>query len=84
MFSLRSHALLRAISALVLVFLSFGFTLAQDDPDPNSPTPVLISESGSTRALTYSVGSECEVSRLDPPQTYSCRSKVELFVTNIV
>ena len=84
MFSLRSHALLRIVSALVFVFLSFGFTLAQDDPDPNSPTPVLISENDSTRALTYSDGKQLrKLSSRSSAKVFFPNQKLELLVTNI-
>ena len=87
MFSLKSHTLLRIVSALVLVFLSLGSTLAQDDPDPNSPTPVLISENDSTRALvnpTGIVGKRGRSSSLrSAANVFLPDQKVELLVSNI-
>lgn len=84
MFSLRSHVGLRVVSALALVFLSLGLVLAQDDPDPNSPTPVLLSEPDSTRALTTLPGKQVRgaMSRSDSRVFYP-NQKVELFVSNI-
>jgi len=48
----RSGRFMMRISAalVVAVFLAVGVA-GQDDPDPNSPAPVLLSEGGSTRAL---------------------------------
>jgi uncharacterized protein (DUF1800 family) len=86
MFSLRSHALLRIVSALVLVFASLGIALAQDDPDPNSPTPVLISENDSTRALINSTGIVVKRGRSLSRQlanVFQVDQKVELLVANI-
>ena len=50
----RSCLLLKFLSAGLAVFLLFFQGLAQDvdDPNPDSPTPVLLSAPDSTRALT--------------------------------
>jgi uncharacterized protein (DUF1800 family) len=84
MFSLKSHALLRMISASVCVLLSLVMVPAQEDPDPNSPTPILLSESDSTRALAVPVGKQTRQagSRVSPRVFYP-NQKVEIFVTNI-
>ena len=84
MFSLKSHAWLRIVSASVFLLLPLAITPAQDDPDPNSPTPILITEAGSTRALAMPVGKtrrntlSDEANRIFWPD-----QKVELFVTNL-
>lgn len=84
MFSLKSHVWLRIVSLSVLVLLPLAFTPAQDDPDPNSPTPVLLSESGSTRAVAVPAG---KGRRVALPRTSSRvfwpNQKIELFVTNL-
>ena len=48
-----SRVILRFLTLLALVaFIALG--IAAQDPDPNSPTPILLTESGSTRALAQS------------------------------
>jgi len=67
------HFLLRISATLVLgAFLTFGVA-AQDDPDPNSPTPVLLSESGSTRALASNEGK--------PGKVFQPDTRIVLYVT---
>ncbi|MEO8043014.1 MAG: hypothetical protein ABI646_10415, partial [Acidobacteriota bacterium] len=82
MFSLKSHVLLRMISVLVFVLLSLATVPAQEDPDPNSPTPILLSENDSTRALTASIG-KSKTSTRSSARIFWPNQKVELFVTNI-
>ena len=69
-----------AMSALALT------AFAQDDPDPNSPTPILISENGSTRALAVdgdSFGSTAvDISRT-VSRAFEPGAKVVLFFTNV-
>ena len=49
--SRMSLSFLRILAVFILIS-SFGlWVMAQDDPDPNSPTPILLSEATSTRAL---------------------------------
>jgi uncharacterized protein (DUF1800 family) len=65
----------------LLVFSGF----AQEDPNPDSPSPVLISVSGSTRALAVSVrswrgGLPKESNRAF---SYGANSKINIFVTNV-
>ena len=84
MFSLKSHAWLRIVSASVFLLLPLAIVPGQEDPDPNSPTPVLLTETGSTRALALAAGKN---RRNALPET-STRifwpdQKVELFVTNL-
>ena len=84
MFSLKSHVWLRIVSASVFLLLPLVTTPAQEDPDPNSPTPILLTESGSTRALAHPVG-KGKPSSL--PRSSSVifwpDQKVELYVTNL-
>lgn len=82
MFSLKSHTLLRSISVSVIVLFSLALVPAQDDPDPNSPTPVLLSENDSTRALVLPTGKGRNSSR-SSSRIFWPNQKVELLVTNI-
>src|SRR5437867_2772362 len=88
MASRKSHLKLWALSAAFVVALSALPVLAQydeQDPDPNSPTPILLSMEGSTRALatpkTRAFG------KLNPATSiqsaYSPGSKIDLYVTNL-
>ncbi|MGB5015461.1 MAG: DUF1800 family protein [Pyrinomonadaceae bacterium] len=47
----RTSRFVRIITAAFVIAMASAVSFAQDDPDPNSPTPILLSESGSTRAL---------------------------------
>ena len=84
MFSFKSHKWLRLVSTSVLVLFSLVAAAAQDDPDPNSPTPILLSEKDSTRAIASPVGKNRNTflvrssSRIFWPD-----QKIELFVTNL-
>lgn len=82
MFSLKSHALMRMISVSVFVLLSSVIVPAQDDPDPNSPTPILLSENDSTRALASPVGKSRRSSRTSSRVFWS-NQKIQMFATNI-
>ncbi len=62
-----------------------AFSLTAQDPDPNSPTPILLSEMDSTRALAQrpgKVNSRTDLLRSVSP-AFSPEEKMELFVTNI-
>ena len=86
MFSSKSHRLLRIVSASVLVLLSVALVPAQDDPDPNSPTPILLSEADSTRALATAVGKSVRSrssSQLATSQVFWPDQTVQLYVTNL-
>lgn len=47
----RTSRFVRIITAAFVIAMASAVSFAQDDPNPNSPTPILLSESGSTRAL---------------------------------
>ena len=70
------------ISAAFLIFLMAFPVLAQLDPDPNSPTPILISKSGSTRALVNSMENSDRRSS-SKSEAFKYNSEIVLFVTNI-
>jgi uncharacterized protein (DUF1800 family) len=77
--------LIKTFIPLLLVVFSAIPALAQTDPNPNSPTPVLLSASDSSRVLAIS-GSTKKM-RGVPKESSSDRfatgSKVVLFVTNV-
>ena len=67
-----------AVSAFALA------AIAQDDPDPNSPTPILLSENGSNRALAVESDSygRVDISRTSS-RAFAPSSKVVLFLANL-
>lgn len=71
-------------SAFMVLSLCVVAAVAQDDPDPNSPTPVLLTEPGSARVLARQSGSGTKVnlSKLTSG-AFQPGSKVEIFVTNL-
>src|SRR5258706_694321 len=79
-----SRALLRILTSLALVSLGAIAVAAQGDSDPNSPTPVLLSEADSTYALLLAGKSRgrVDISRL-PSRPIPMYSTIKLFVTNI-
>lgn len=83
MLSKKPRFLWQISSFIFVVFLSIFPTVAQD-PDPNSPTPILLSQSRSLRALatTKTNVSRRDLSKLGN-QSFRPNSKVTLFVTNI-
>lgn len=83
MLSKKTRFLWQILSVGFVVFLSILPTFAQD-PNPNSPTPVLLSQSGSLRALatTRTNVSSRDLSKLGS-QSFRSGSKVTLFVANL-
>lgn len=79
-----SHSIFRVSTALLLLAAAALGGLAQDDPDPNSPTPILITENDSTRALAQPARSSRRTgpSRIRS-QAFASNSKTVLYVTNI-
>ncbi len=70
----------------LLLAATFLPVLAQSDPDPNSPTPVLLSETDSTRALAVSSkGFKGELPEKLASRAFNPgkKSKVVLFLTNL-
>ena len=73
--------------ALTACLFVSGMAIAaagQDDPDPNSPTPILLSESSSTRALAVSKDrfGKGDITKL-AEQAFEPDSEIVLFVTNV-
>ena len=84
MLSMTSHRILRIMSASVLILLSLVIVPAQEDPDPNSPTPILLSEIDSTRALAQPFAKRPNgLSSRSSTQVFWPNQKLELYVTNI-
>jgi hypothetical protein len=84
MMNKRSLLWRRILSASFVIFLTAFAALSQEDPNPDSPTPILISEPSSLRALAQSAdgfGRE-NLSKIKR-RAYSPNSKVVLYVTNL-
>ena len=81
MLNVRSHLLLRLLSVSVLLLLPLFQALGQEDADPNSPTPVILSQADSTRALT-SLSVKPTRLRLGV-QAFRPDSTVTIYVTNL-
>lgn len=84
MFSRNSRLVDGALSALFVVLVSLFPVFAQGDPDPNSPTPVLLSAEGSTRALAVTKNrfGRASLSKVRE-RAFAPGNRVVLFVTNI-
>lgn len=79
-----SQRCLRILASLALVSAAF-FTVTGQEPDPNSPAPILLSEKDSTRALAQPTGKirgRTDLERAVSP-AFSPEEKVDLFVTNL-
>lgn len=77
-----------ASSAVVLLMLSAFSVVAQleSDPDPNSPTPVLLSAEDSARALATRFTKSRKLNALvsaAQPQAFAPNTKVRIYVTNL-
>ena len=81
----RHQRYLAQISLSVFLILMFAVAfLAQTDPDPNSPTPVLLTMPQSPRAMTSDSGKNPDSSRkLLESTAYKWNSRVDLFVANL-
>ncbi len=81
----KSLSLLQTLAAFMFVsFCALGVAAIEADPDPNSPTPILLSQTSSTRAVAVPEGN---ISRVDLLRTenraFDRHASVTLFVTNI-
>ena len=81
MMSRKSRLCGQILSAGFLIFLSAFATFAQFDPDPDSPTPVLISGKDSLRALAMSAGREGVSPR--NAEAFLPNSRVIIYVSNV-
>ncbi len=79
-----SQRLVRILIMFALVSGAVLATVAQDDPDPNSPTPILLSIEGSTRALAQTKISfgKMDLSRITA-RAFNRDTKVALYVANL-
>lgn len=84
MVSGKSRFLLRILNFGLVLFLLSLPVMAQDDPNPNSPTPVLLTQPESTRALAISPSQlgRANLSKI-AAKAFFPGNKVTLFVTNI-
>lgn len=84
MVSRKPRTYRRILAAAFVVLTTALFALAQDDPDPNSPTPILLSESGSTRALATMDGGfgQHRVAKIKPA-AFAPGSRIVLYLANI-
>ncbi len=71
-------------SAFFVVLVSLFPAFAQGDPDPNSPTPILLSAEGSTRALAVTKNrfGRASLSKVRE-RAFAPGNRVVLFVTNL-
>jgi hypothetical protein len=69
------------LSAGLVVFLLAFPTLAQEDSNPDSPTPILLSEKDSTRALATKIGKSYLTKNRN--RAFYSDSKILLYVSNI-
>ena len=77
---------LRLVLGVLLICVLFGFqTPAQTEPDPNSPPPILLTDSNWTRALASKESKQTLSGRLPAAETiaFDLYSKVILYVTNV-
>ena len=76
---------LLALLALVFFLPTLAAAQEETDPDPNSPSPVLLTFEDSSRALATISRSRLQRTSLYKiePQAFSLGSKVEFYITNI-
>lgn len=82
--SRHSRIWMRIPTAFILLALAASAAFAQEDPDPNSPTPILLSESSTTRALASpeSGNGRYYVKRITS-QAFEPNTRIALYLTNI-
>jgi len=80
-----SRALSRIFTVLATgVFVAFSVSAQNiNDPDPNSPTPVLLSIAGTTRALAVGADTPARAIKTAQPQAFRLGDRITLFVNNI-
>lgn len=72
------------LTAIVAVFF-VGSAFSQDDPDPNSPTPILLTSPDSTRVLATDspVRGKGSLERIANNRAFDAGSKIALYFTNV-
>src|SRR5688572_30079804 len=78
----RKTSLRRFVVSLFLTALPAVLALAQSEPNPNSPVPVLLNGSDPTRALT-SFSTARPKSVRSASEVFELNSQVFLYVTNV-
>src|SRR5829696_9460523 len=86
MHSSRFVRMRRPFIASLIMLLLFGFSaFAQEDSDPNSPTPVILTENYTTRALVRRAGNFTR--RMSIPTSgqiaFAPDTKIAIYVANI-
>lgn len=66
-----------------VIFLLISPNLAQTDPDPNSPTPVLLSESDISRALVSDTKTNVNSVPNVKSKAFNLNSKVNLYISDV-
>lgn len=89
----KTHTILRMLFTVSAIFLSAFAAFAEDDPNPDSPVPVLISQNNSIRALANlkgdqmpsikSVGNSIKNFRFEPDTPFEYNSKIVIYITNV-
>lgn len=89
----KPHSILRLLFAVSAVFLLTFSAAAEDDPNPDSPVPVLISQNNSIRALANqsglpmpnikSVGNSIKNFGYEAETPFDYNSKIVIYITNI-
>lgn len=84
MFSQKRSTLMFLWIAAIVVAASPLFVVAQSDPDPNSPTPIIVSIEGAPRLLAYQAlkSRRYSLGRL-PLETLRPGSNAVMFVSNL-
>jgi uncharacterized protein (DUF1800 family) len=83
--SRRSHSFLRILCCCAVVFLfAFPILAQEDDTDPNSPTPILLSEVDSNRALAVEQNTfgRRNLAKIET-RAFLPETDIVLFVTNL-
>ncbi|MCU1291140.1 MAG: hypothetical protein JWN60_3369 [Acidobacteria bacterium] len=82
--SRNSRFLRRALAAFFIILPLVFPAAAQEDSDPNSPAPILISENNSTRALAFEQNSiRREQTAKSRNRGFSIGSKIVIYATNV-
>ncbi len=82
---MKSHVLLRLFTAVFVLCLVSILSFAQDDPDPNSPTPVLLRAKDSKRVFAVPADSAQSVNlSMANRESFPPNSRVAIFAKNVV
>ncbi len=83
MLRMKAHRYFRVFTAFLVLFFVSSFAAAQDDPDPNSPSPVLMRVPGAKRVLAVD-GNGIRINPSVPNiESFPPNSRVAIFVQNI-